>query len=369
MQLGGFFSAKLKPHQRKWLPCEVEAFAIASSIQHWAPYIIDNTNTVQILTDSRPCIQSFAKLCRGEFSHSARVSTFLSTLSRYHVSLQYIPGAMNLPSDYQSRNPAECTEKSCQICKFVNDSSSSTVCNLTVSDILQGSNTMPFMSPMAWKKSQQDCPALRRVYAHLAQGTRPGNKDSNIPLVKRYLRVCTVGRNGLLVVRKEMPFTAVRDLIVIPQKALPGLISALHLRLQHPTKSQMIKLFHRYFYAFDANAAIMNACTVCPQCAAMIHLPREIEEFTTSDSPQKLGVTFACDVLRRAKQHIFLLRDTFSSYTVTKLIGDEQSKSLKAALIECTAELKAAAGCVVRVDGGTSFQKLIGDKDLSQKGI
>jgi hypothetical protein len=369
MHLGGFFSAKLKSHQRKWLPCEVEALAIASSIQHWAPYITDNNHTVQVLTDSRPCIQAFAKLCRGEYSHSARVSTFISTLSRYHISLQYIQGSVNLPADYCSRNPVECAEKSCQICKFVEESVTSAVYSLSVSDILQGKSVMPFLSPSAWKKSQQDCPALRRVYAQLSQGTRPGHKDNNIRLVKRYLRVCTIGRNGLLIVRKEMPFASARDLVVIPSKALPGLISALHLRLQHATKSQMLKVFHRYFYALDADKEIASACTLCPQCAAMAHLPREIEEFTTTDEPQALGTHFACDILRRSRQCIFVLRDSFSSFTITRIIPDEKSDTLKGALVECSAELKAAKGCLIRIDNAPGFLPLIDDKDLLHKGI
>ena len=287
MLLGGFFSAKLKPHQMKWLPCEVEALAISSSIQHWAPYIVENNNTTQILTDSRPCIQAFAKLCRGEYSYSARVTTFLSTLSRYTVSLQYIQGSINLPADYQSRNPAECVEKSCQICKFISDSATSSVCSISVSDVLQGHSPMPFRSPMAWKSSQQDCPALRRVYSHLSQGTRPSHKDNKIRDVKRYLRICTIGQNGLLIVSREMPFSSARDLIVVPHQGLPGLITALHLKLQHPSKSQLAKLFHRYFYALDADNEIDHASAMCSQCAAMKHFPQEIEEFTTTNDTQE----------------------------------------------------------------------------------
>ena len=201
MLLGGFFSAKLKPHQMKWLPCEIEALAISSSVQHWAPYLLGSLHATQILTDSRPCIQAFAKLCRGEYSYSARVTTFLSTLSRFHVRLQYIQGSMNLPADYQSRNPAECSEQSCQICKFVADQTTSAVRNVSVSDILQGCSPVPFLSPMAWKSSQQDCRDLRRTYSYLSQGTRPNHKDNKIRDVKRYLRACTIGKNGLLIVR------------------------------------------------------------------------------------------------------------------------------------------------------------------------
>ena len=73
LQLAGFFNAKLKKHQVTWLPCEVEAFCIAASVQHFAPYIIQSQNRAQILTDNRPCVQSYDKLCRGEFSASSRL--------------------------------------------------------------------------------------------------------------------------------------------------------------------------------------------------------------------------------------------------------------------------------------------------------
>ena len=89
MHVGGFFSARLKQHQVNWLPCEIKALAISASINHWSPYILESTNTVQILSDSWPCVQAYDRLCRGQFSSSAHVSTFLSALSRYKVSLQH----------------------------------------------------------------------------------------------------------------------------------------------------------------------------------------------------------------------------------------------------------------------------------------
>ena len=35
----GFYSAKLQSHQLAWLPCEVEALAIAAAIKHFSPYL------------------------------------------------------------------------------------------------------------------------------------------------------------------------------------------------------------------------------------------------------------------------------------------------------------------------------------------
>ncbi len=114
-KIGRYFSARLKTHQIRWMPCEVEALGISAAVSYWSPYIIENHQTVQVLTDSRPCVQAFTKLSRGEFSASARVSSFLSTMSRYSVTLQYIQGSVNISSDYNSRNPSECFQASCQI--------------------------------------------------------------------------------------------------------------------------------------------------------------------------------------------------------------------------------------------------------------
>ena len=285
----GYFSAKLKPHQAKWLPCEVEALAISSAVNHWAPYIINNTKSVQILTDSKPCVQAYHKLAAGQFSSSARITSFLSTLSRYHVSLQYIPGTSNLPADYHSRHPMECSTQNCQVCTFVAEQASAAVLKISVGDVLSGKSLLPFTSPVAWKEAQHDCSALRRVYAHLVQGTRPSKKDTHVKDVKRYLNVCTVGRDGLLVHRRAVPFSSIKDLIVVPQHIISGLLSALHLRLEHPTKSQLLQVFNRFFFALDADNEIKHVTSSCPQCAALATLPHDMETFSTSPPSTGIG--------------------------------------------------------------------------------
>ena len=80
-KVSGFFSSKLKKLQVDWLPCEVEALCIAASIQHFSPYIIQSNKQTCVLTDSKPCVQAFSKLCHGEFSVSPRVATFLTAVS------------------------------------------------------------------------------------------------------------------------------------------------------------------------------------------------------------------------------------------------------------------------------------------------
>ncbi len=67
-----FFNAQLTKYQAAWLPCEIEALAITAAVKHFSVCHLP----AQVLTDSRPCVQAFCKLLRGEFSNSARVTTF-----------------------------------------------------------------------------------------------------------------------------------------------------------------------------------------------------------------------------------------------------------------------------------------------------
>ena len=66
---------------------------------------------------------------------------------------------------------------------------------------------------------------MRRIHAHL--------KLTNIPDVKRYLNVATIARDGLLVVKRSNPLQPSSELIVVPRGVIDGLVTALHIRLDH----------------------------------------------------------------------------------------------------------------------------------------
>ena len=163
--LAGFFSAKLRGRQPTWLPCEVEALSISASTKHFSPFIIQSTHHACILTDSKPCVQAFVKLCRGEFSASPRVSTFLSTVSRYQASVQHLAGSANVPSDFASRNAPTCTDPTCKICAFVKREEESTVLRISAEVVISGNTKLPFTSRAAWSEVQSECPDLRRTHA------------------------------------------------------------------------------------------------------------------------------------------------------------------------------------------------------------
>ena len=236
--LAGFFSAKLRKHQVRWLPCEVEALGIAAAVKHVSPFIIQSQHQACVLTDSKPCVQAIDKLCRSEFSSSPRITSFLSIVSRYQVSVRHLAGSANVPSDFASRNAPACTEPNCQMCTFIAMSEESVVRASTVKDILSGDTRLPFTSRSAWKTTQSECPDLRRVKAHLQQGTRPSKKVTDAKDIKRYLNIATISSDGLIVVKRNEPLAITRECIVVPRQVLEGLLTALHLKLDHPTKHQ-----------------------------------------------------------------------------------------------------------------------------------
>ena len=147
---------------------------------------------------------------------------------------------------------------------------------VSIDSVLAGHHPMPFSSCATWKNLQMNCPDLRRVHAHLSKGTRPTNKMVKVTSVKRYLRKVTISKDGLLVVRHSEPFLPGKELIAAPQNVLPGIITSLHLCFNHPSPTQLRKLFHRSFYALNAHACVSSVCTACSQCLSLRTVPKEL---------------------------------------------------------------------------------------------
>lgn len=63
------------------------------------------------------------------------------------------------------------------------------------------------------------------------------------------------------------------------------------------------------------------------------------------------------------------MRETLSSFTITKIIPDEVKTTLRSVLLETTADLKSHNGCTIRVDGAAAFQSLLNDQMLQTNGV
>ena len=371
LHLAGFHSAKLKSHQVKWLPCEVEALAIASAISHFAPYIIQSTSSASLLTDSKPCVQAVEKLYRGEFSASPRLSTFLTIASRYQVSLQHLAGTANVPSDFASRNAPDCKEPNCQVCVFISAIETSVVYKCNIDDIMSGQSKLPFTSRSAWLAAQRDDADLRRVYAHLSQGTRPSRKETSIKSVKRYLQCVQIASDGLLVVKRFNNPALPQEAIVVPQAAIGGLLTVLHLKLNHPSQHQLKQVVERYFFCLNLSEHISETSAQCHTCQSIKSIPSGVISQSTEDPPEVPGTRYAADVLKRERQLIFVLRETVTSYTMTSIIPSEKADTLRSILgcLLCSMVPMDSPKCVVRCDPAPGFRSLANDDVLLSLGI
>lgn len=368
--LAGFFSAKLRKNQVTWLPCEVEALGIAAATKHFAPYILQSSTPVTVLTDSKPCVQAYQKLARGEFSASPRVTTFLSTISRFSLSVLHLAGSDNVPSDFASRNAPECAHPSCQVCSFVSALEEAPVRQISAQDVLTGAARMPFLSRNTWHQTQQDCADLRRTKAHLIQGTRPSKKQTKIRDVKRYLQVTSIARDGLLVVKRPEPFAPSRECTVVPRSAVAGLLQAIHLKLAHPTQHQLKQVFMRYFYALDIDSHLSSLYESCHTCASLRKLPPPLVESSTT-APTTVGSHYSADVMHYYRQRILLVRESVTGFTLTSLIPDETAASLESALVSLCSLLRSPDGppVTVRVDPAPGFVRLQSSEALRQVGV
>ena len=366
LHLAGFFSAKLRGSQTTWLPCEVEALSIAVAVKHFSPFIVQSNTTACVLTDSKPCVQAFEKLCRGEFSASPRVTTFLATVSRYQASIRHVSGSAILPSDFASRNAPPCEDEACQVCSFAKRIADSVVRQASIQDMLTGSARLPFTSRTAWLAIQSECADLRRTHAHLIQGTRPSKKLTNVKDVKRYLNVATIAKDGLLVVNRDEPFASTRECIIVPRQVLEGLLTALHIQLSHPTSHQLKMVTKRYLFALDLDKAIDRVTSGCHCCAALRQAPHARVDQTSCPPPDAVGVSFAADVIKRARQLLLVLRESVTSYTTALLIENEQHHTLREGLIRLCIQMRPLDGptAVIRTDPAPKFKALVDDQLL-----
>ena len=124
--------------------CEIEALGIAAAMKHFSPYIIQSKLNACVLTDSKPCVQAVDMLARGEFSTCPRVTSFLSTVIRYQVSVCHLNGPASIPSNFANRNAPKCIGPRCQVCSFSKQTEDAVVRPVNVQEVINNMTRLPF---------------------------------------------------------------------------------------------------------------------------------------------------------------------------------------------------------------------------------
>ena len=148
---------------------------------------------------------------------------------------------------------------------------------------------MPFSSKSGWHELQVSDRSLRRTAACLQQGTKPSRKETRMKDVKRYLQVAKISKEGLVVVEKHSPRFGKTERIVVPRCYLNGLLQCLHLKLNHPSKSQLRQVFERVFYALDLEVALTTIMKTCHTCLSLSDMPNKFVQQTTTTNPSAIG--------------------------------------------------------------------------------
>ena len=370
-----YFSVKLKPHMIKWNPCEIEACALGTAIESFYDYIKQSNNPVIICPDSKAVVDAAKKLAKGLFSLSPKIQTFLNNLSKIRYDIQHISGKSghNAASDYQSRTASECKSDICQICNYVQDTSD-TIIDVKLNSVSSLNNTfgMPFLNKEVWKDLQNKDHACRQAKVCLSTGQQPTKKSGNTNNdIRRYVTKANISKEGLLVVNDTIPMsTTKQEKIVIPSNFVEAIITQLHVKYQHPAKSQLVHLFNRYFFATGSNRIIDNTYDKCQICQANKKLPSVLTTFSSSTIAQHPGTHFGIDIMRRSKQKIMVARDQFSSYITAFFISDETKNTLRDAIILSIDPVRSKGPVTVRTDNAAAFKSLSkGDDSLNKLGI
>ena len=171
-----------------------------------------------------------------------------------------------------------------------------------------------------------------------------------------------ISDSGVLIHRKSNPDGSDFELMIVPNALAAGLISALHLRLGHPTKTQFKKLWGRYFFAINSEKFIDDCTQSCSLCTSLKSLQRELFKQSTSQVPDTIGKFFSANI-RRENQKIMVLLDVFSSFAVGQLLTNEQHDTLQQSLIQLSANYKHPDGFIIRVDNASGFLAIRNEND------
>ena len=202
-------------------------------------YLRESNNPLICLTDNNAVVEAAKKIKRGLYSASPRLQTLITSVQRYGINFCHISGKLPTDlinvADFSSRNPVECSEKSCKVCQMSSDldQSYSTVRSIQLES--------PISSRKAWKEIQESCEDCLMAIGHIKSGIR--RKEKNRYNVRKLINKATIAEDCLLVVMEQFSMELKPiETIVVPRDFSISVITLLHSEEsnQHQSASQML---------------------------------------------------------------------------------------------------------------------------------
>ena len=167
-----------------------------------------------------------------------------------------------------------------------------------------------------------------------------------------------IDSSGLIVIKHVAPLTGQEfDAISVPRHIYPAIIQSLHVKLCHPSRSQMSKLAQRYFHSVGSTTTVDDIHKACQTCTSLSQIKIPAQSFSTT-KVSSFGSSFSADVMVSEGQRIFLCSKKLSQYTYSKFIPDERTDTLREAILDSVIHLISSTGTVIQVDAAPSFQSI-----------
>ena len=383
-----------------WCPCELEGVGVVIAIDQVRHWINESRLTTIVLPDNKPVVDAANMMKIGRHSKNARLQSLLTSVNRSNITFQHnsAKAGLHLVPDAASRLKMSCKSKDCQVERFLQDLPNQVQCMTILPgsscDILKQLNTdpviiaattselinimesggagpIPFGSKQAWINIQKECNFCRRFLEMKRLGQLPGRKDKDKAILNKMLKSCTVER-GLIVSKKfDENLMKETDRTFVPHMFLPSILTVMHIRLTPPLASQLLKIFQKYFVAFNVQKECENLTADCSLCVSLARFPKELEHYDPQLVPLHPGSHMNVDVMQRASQKILVNCDLFSGLTTACFSESEQKEDMIKNILSLVTPIRHCATVLVRVDRAPALKSLAinPDPQLRSNGI
>ena len=134
-------------------------------------------------------------------------------------------------------------------------------------------------------------------------------------------------------VRQIEPYAQTTERVIVPQQVLHGILTVLHLKLNHPSIAQLTRVLNRYFFALNLENAVAINSRSCHQCQSLKAVPTALKKQSSDPPPDYLANHFAADVIKRNRQLILVLGECTLSMMQAELIQSEKERDIAGGLL------------------------------------
>ena len=110
-----------------------------------------------------------------------------------------------------------------------------------------------------------------------------------------------MANDGVLIVKDTQRFQPLRERIVVPRPTVDGLLTTLHIRFSHPSRTQIKRILNRFALDFDKASEVTSV--TCHQCQAVKSITVYLRPQSSTQAPTVVGASFAVDAIRRYREY------------------------------------------------------------------